>query len=104
VAVHPEDDRYRDLVGREVVVPYVERHVPVIADERVQRDFATGALKITPGHDPTDYEIGRDHGLPELTVIGPEGRMNEEAGDLGGVREAEAEASVLEVLRDRTEL
>src|SRR5436190_9189431 len=104
VAVHPEDDRYRDLVGREVVVPYVERHVPVIADERVQRDFATGALKITPGHDPTDYEIGRDHGLPELTVVGPEGRMNEEAGDLGGLTQEEADARVLEWLRDHDQL
>ena len=61
VAVHPDDERYRDLVGREVVVPCVERRVPVIADERVEIDFGTGALKITPGHDPKDYEIGRDH-------------------------------------------
>ena len=71
VAVHPEDERYRELVGREVVVPVVERRVPVVADERVERDFGTGALKVTPAHDPVDYEIGRDHGLPELTVIGP---------------------------------
>ena len=85
VAVHPDDDRYRHLVGREVIVPVVERRVPVIADERVERDFGTGALKVTPGHDPLDYEIGRDHGLPELTVISPDGRMNEEAGDAGGV-------------------
>src|SRR5258708_11702234 len=70
VAVHPDDDRYRDAVGREVIVPYVERRVPGIADERVERDFGTGALKITPGHDPLDYEIGRDHGLPALTGIG----------------------------------
>ena len=74
VAVHPDDDRYRELVGKEVVVPFVERRVPVITDERVEREFGTGALKITPGHDPTDFEIGRDHGLPELTVIGPDGR------------------------------
>ena len=73
VAVHPDDERYRDLVGKEVVVPFVERRVPVIADERVEMDFGTGALKITPGHDAKDYEIGRDHGLPELTVIGPAG-------------------------------
>ena len=63
VAVHPDDERYRELVGKEVVVPFVERRVPVIADERVEREFGTGALKITPGHDPTDFEIGRDHGL-----------------------------------------
>ena len=59
--------------------------VPVIADERVEPEFGTGALKVTPGHDPIDFEIGRDHGLPELTVIGPDGRMNEEAGDLAGL-------------------
>src|SRR5213079_2750925 len=82
VAVHPEDERYRGVVGREVVVPYVERRVPVLADERVEREFGTGALKITPGHDPLDYEIGRDHELPTPTVIGPDGRMNANAGDL----------------------
>src|SRR6058998_3711465 len=85
VAVHPEDDRYRDLVGREVIVPVVERRVPVIADERVEREFGTGALKVTPGHDPLDYEIGRDHDLPEITVIGPDGRMSEGAGVLAGL-------------------
>src|SRR6478735_1220970 len=95
VAVHPDDARYRDLVGREVVVPYVERRVPVLADERVELDFGTGALKVTPGHDPKDYEIGRAHSLPELTVVGPDGRMNEEAGDLAGLTQDEAGARVL---------
>ena len=80
VAVHPDDERYRDAVGREVVVPWVEREVPVIADERVEPEFGTGALKITPGHDPLDFEIGRDHGLDEPMVIGPDGRMNERRG------------------------
>jgi valyl-tRNA synthetase len=75
VAVHPDDPRYADAVGREVVVPVVERRVPVIADDRVEREFGTGAVKITPGHDPLDFEIGRDHGLETLTVIGPDGRM-----------------------------
>jgi valyl-tRNA synthetase len=104
VAVHPADDRYRDLVGREVVVPVVERRVPVIADERVEIEFGTGALKITPGHDPKDYEIGRDHGLPELTVIGPDGRMNEEAGELAGLTQAEADERILAWLRERGRL
>src|SRR6187200_932670 len=104
VAVHPEDERYKDLVGREVVVPVVERRVTVIADERVEREFGTGALKITPGHDPLDYEIGRDHGLPELTVIGPDGRMNEDAGDLAGLTQEEADARILEWLRERGQL
>jgi valyl-tRNA synthetase len=104
VAVHPDDERYRDLVGKEVVVPFVERRVPVIADERVEMDFGTGALKITPGHDPKDYEIGRDHGLPELTVIGPDGRMNEEAGELAGLTQEEAEERILEWLREHDQL
>jgi valyl-tRNA synthetase len=104
VAVHPEDDRYRELVGRDVIVPFVERRVPVIADERVEREFGTGALKVTPGHDPLDYEIGRDHGLPELTVIGPDGRMNEAAGELSGLSQEEADERVLAWLRERGQL
>ncbi len=90
VAVHPDDERYRDLVGKEAVVPFVERRVPIIADERVQPEFGTGALKVTPGHDPTDFEIGRDHELPELTVIGPDGRMNDEIPELAGLTQEEA--------------
>jgi valyl-tRNA synthetase len=101
VAVHPDDERYRDLVGKEVVVPFVERRVPVIADERVEREFGTGALKITPGHDPTDFEIGRDHGLAELTVIGPDGLMNDAAGELAGLTQEEAGRRVLEWASER---
>jgi valyl-tRNA synthetase len=104
VAVHPDDDRYRELVGKEVIVPFVERRVPVIADERVEIDFGTGALKITPGHDPKDYEIGRDHGLPELTVIAPDGRMSEAAGELAGLTQDEAEERILDWLRERGQL
>jgi valyl-tRNA synthetase len=104
VAVHPHDDRYEALVGRELVVPYVERVVPVIADERVEPDFGTGALKITPGHDPLDYEIGRDHELPEITAIGPEGLMNEAAGDLAGLTQAEADARILAWLKEHDQL
>jgi valyl-tRNA synthetase len=104
VAVHPDDERYKDLVGREVIVPWVERRVPVIADERVEMDFGTGALKVTPGHDPKDYEIGRDHGLPELTVIGPEGRMNDEAGELAGLTQEAAEERIIEWLREHDQL
>jgi valyl-tRNA synthetase len=104
VAVHPDDVRYRDAVGKEVVVPFVERVVPVIADERVEIDFGTGALKITPGHDQKDYEIGRDHDLPEITVIGPDGRMNEEASELAGLTQEEAEQRILEWLREHDQL
>src|SRR6201747_1880335 len=81
VAVNPEDDRYADLVGRFAVLPLVGRRLPIIADAYVDTSFGTGALKITPGHDINDFEIGRRHGLEEITVIGPDGRMNEEAGE-----------------------
>ncbi|MGB2952985.1 MAG: valine--tRNA ligase, partial [Gaiellaceae bacterium] len=101
VAVYPEDERYREVVGREVMVPFVERRVPVIADERVEPAFGTGALKVTPGHDPTDFEIGRAHNLPEPMVIGPDGRMNENAGELAGLTQEEAGERVLDWCRER---
>ncbi|MGH3030628.1 MAG: class I tRNA ligase family protein, partial [Gaiellaceae bacterium] len=104
VAVHPGDERYRDLVGREAIVPYVERRVPIIADEAVEPELGTGALKVTPGHDPTDFEIGRRHGLPEPMVIGPDGRMSEEAGPLAGLTQGEADERVLAWLRERDQL
>jgi valyl-tRNA synthetase len=104
VAVNPEDERYRALIGREVIVPWVERRVPVIADERVELDFGTGALKVTPGHDPKDYEIGRDHELAELTVIGPDGRMNDAASGLEGLTQEEAEERILDWLREHDQL
>ena len=80
VAVNPGDERYADLVGTFCVLPLVGRRLPIIADEHVDPEFGTGALKITPGHDPNDFEIGRRHGLEEIVVIGPDGRMTEEAG------------------------
>ena len=101
VAVHPDDERYRDLVAKEAVVPFVERRVPIIADTRVQPEFGTGALKVTPGHDPTDFEIGRDHGLPELAVVGPDGRMNDDAGELAGLTQEEAGKRVLAWAEER---
>ncbi len=100
VAVNPEDGRWRDAVGREVVVPFVERAVPVIADERVDIEFGTGALKVTPAHDPLDFEIGRDHGLPEPSVIGLDGRMNEEAGELAGLTQEEADERILDWIKE----
>jgi valyl-tRNA synthetase len=95
VAVHPENERWSQFVGREVVVPYVERRVPVIADEEVDPEFGTGALKVTPGHDPLDFDIGRRHELPEPMVVGPDGRMNAEAGDLEGLTQEEAGERIL---------
>jgi len=101
VAVHPGDDRYRDLVGKEAIVPFVERRVPIITDERVEPQFGTGALKITPGHDPTDFEIGRDHELPEPMVIGPDGRMNDTVPELAGLTQEEASERVLAWCHER---
>ena len=104
VAVHPDDERYQAAVGKDVLVPYVERPVPVIADERVEPDFGTGALKVTPGHDPMDFEIGRDHDLPIITVIGPDGRMSDEAGDLAGKTQEEANEAILAWLKEHDRL
>jgi valyl-tRNA synthetase len=102
VAVHPDDPRYADVVGREVVVPVVERRVPVVADARVDPEFGTGAVKVTPGHDPMDFEIGRDHGLPTLTVIGPDGRMVAEGFE--GLTQQEADERILAWLEERGQL
>jgi valyl-tRNA synthetase len=104
VAVNGDDERWRDAVGREVVVPFVERVVPVIVDARVDPEFGTGALKVTPAHDPMDFEIGRAHELPELSVIGPDGRMNEAAGELAGRTQDEAEERILAWIRDHGQL
>jgi valyl-tRNA synthetase len=100
VAVNPDDERWRQAIGREVLVPFVERPVPVIADERVDPEFGTGALKVTPAHDPVDFEIGRDHGLPEPSVIGPDGRMSDEAGELAGLTQEEADARTLDWIEE----
>jgi valyl-tRNA synthetase len=101
VAVHPDDPRYRDAIGREVIVPYLELRVPVIADERIDREFGTGALKVTPGHDPLDFDIGRDHGLPEPMAVDWDGRMSEAAGDLAGLAQEEAGARVIAWAEER---
>jgi len=99
VAVNPDDERYGHLVGEHVVLPLVGRRIPIIADEHVDIEFGTGALKITPGHDPNDFEIGRKHGLEEIGVIGPDGRMTEEAGKYAGLTAPEAQKAVVEALR-----
>ncbi len=81
IAVHPDDERYTRLVGETAILPIVGRRLRIIADPYVKPEFGTGALKITPGHDPNDFEIGRAHGLEEIVVIGEDGRMNERAGE-----------------------
>ncbi len=98
VAVHPSDERYRHLVGRTAIVPLVDREVPIIADEYVKMDFGTGALKVTPGHDPNDFEIGRRHGLPELSAIGYDGRMTALAGEFAGLPAEAARGQVRDAL------
>jgi len=101
VAVNPDDGRYRHLIGRHAILPLVGRRLPIIADDYVDPEFGTGALKITPGHDPNDFEIGRRHGLEELTVIGEDGRMTKEAGErFEGLTAEEARAAVVEALRE----
>jgi valyl-tRNA synthetase len=98
VAVHPDDERYAHLIGTTVTLPLVGRELRVIGDEYVDREFGTGALKITPGHDPNDFDIGRKHGLEEISVIGEDGRMTEAAGRFAGLTTEEAQAAVIEAL------
>ncbi len=101
VAVHPEDERYRELVGRSAILPLVGRHLPVIADEYVKMEFGTGQLKVTPAHDPNDFEIGRRHELDQVSVIGEDGRMSAEAGErFAGLTVMEARAAVVAALRE----
>jgi len=85
VAVHPEDERYKHLIGKTCLVPMLNRAIPIIADAYVDREFGTGALKITPGHDPADYEIGQRHGLAIINVLNPDATMNEHAGPYQGL-------------------
>jgi valyl-tRNA synthetase len=99
VAVNPNDERHADLIGRHCVLPLVGRRLPIVADEHVDPEFGTGALKVTPGHDMNDFEIGRRHGLEEIGVIGPDGRMSEEAGEFAGMTAAEAGEAVVAALR-----
>jgi valyl-tRNA synthetase len=99
IAVHPDDERYRDLVGRIAILPLVGRHLPIVADDYVKPEFGTGALKVTPGHDANDFEIGRRHDLDEVTVIGEDGRMTAEAGpDFAGFTVLEAREKVVAAL------
>src|SRR5581483_9398309 len=79
VAVHPDDERYRHLIGRKARLPIIGRELQIIADEAIEREFGTGALKVTPGHDQTDFEIGERHHLPIVNAIHLDGTMNEAA-------------------------
>ncbi|HET7377596.1 MAG TPA: valine--tRNA ligase, partial [Anaerolineae bacterium] len=85
VAVHPEDDRYKHLIGLQVKVPILDREIPVIADDAVSREFGTGALKVTPGHDPIDYEIAQRHNLPIINILTVDAKINENGGAYQGL-------------------
>ena len=94
VAVHPEDERYKDLVGRRAILPIMGRSIPIVGDESITPEFGTGALKVTPGHDPLDFEIGQRHGLEAVNVVGFDGNMTAEAGKYEGAERFQAREDV----------
>jgi valyl-tRNA synthetase len=90
VCVHPEDERYKHLIGKTVVVPTQDREIPIIADDYVDMEFGTGCLKITPGHDPNDYEIGKRHDLKTINIMNRDATLNSNAGKYEGLERFEA--------------
>jgi len=101
VAVHPEDPRYKHLVGKMVIHPFVDRKLPIIADDFVERDFGTGAVKITPGHDPNDYDCGKRNNLPVLNIFTDEGIVASGCGQFSGMKRFDARKAVLEELTNK---
>lgn len=101
VAVHPDDERYKALVGRTVILPLMEREIPIVADEYVDMSKGTGAVKVTPGHDPNDFEIGERHGIAKIRIINDDGTMNENAGAFAGMDRYEARKAVVKELEAR---
>ena len=102
IAVHPDDERYRRLIGETAILPLVGRRLKIIADDYVKPEFGTGALKITPGHDPNDFEIGRRHGLQQISVIGEDGRITDQAPErFVGMTIGEAQEAVVAELREQ---
>ena len=100
VAVHPDDERYTHLVGKTVILPLVGREIPIIADSYVEMEFGTGALKITPSHDPNDFEVGARHGLGQCVVIDEDGYINENGGEFKGLERFEARKAIAERLKE----
>ncbi|MGA8982274.1 MAG: valine--tRNA ligase [Candidatus Acidiferrales bacterium] len=100
VAVHSEDERYRHLVGKKVLLPLMNREIPIIADAYVDREFGTGVVKITPAHDPNDFEVGKRHGLAEIDVMTDDAHMNEAAGKYAGLERFVARARVIADLEE----
>ena len=98
VAVHPDDDRYKDIVGKKLMLPIINREIPIIADAYVDREFGTGVVKITPAHDPNDFEVGKRHNLPEINILNDDATINENGGKFCGMdRYAAREAIVKEL-------
>ncbi|MCV0403760.1 MAG: valine--tRNA ligase [Chloroflexi bacterium] len=104
VAVHPDDERYAALVGRHAILPFLGRRLPIVADEHVERTFGTGAVKITPAHDPDDYALGKRHGLEAITVLDEEARINAAGGEFFGRDRYEAREAILDRLREMGDL
>jgi valyl-tRNA synthetase len=101
VAVHPEDERYQHMIGKTLVLPVIGREIPVIADEYVEREFGSGAVKITPAHDPNDFEVGRRHDLPQVLVMDESGTMNEHAGIYEGLDRFECRKKLVADLKEQ---
>jgi len=95
VAVNPSDERFSSLLGREAVLPVLHRSIPIIADDTVDPAFGTGAVKVTPGHDPTDYDVGQRHGLPIINIMNEDGTLNEQAGPYAGQDRYEARQNLV---------
>ncbi|GIO70111.1 valine--tRNA ligase [Paenibacillus sp. JTLBN-2024] len=101
VAVHPKDERYKDMIGKMLVLPIVGREIPVIADEYVDKEFGSGAVKITPAHDPNDFEVGLRHNLPQITVMDETGTMNDQAGKYEGLDRSECRKQIVQDLKEQ---
>ena len=100
VAVHPEDERYKHLVGKNVILPLVNKEIPIVADEYVEMDFGTGVVKITPAHDPNDFEVGKRHNLPVINVMNEDGSINENGGKYAGLSGLEARKRIVHDLEE----
>src|SRR5690606_14683804 len=100
VAVHPNDERYAGLIGKTVRLPLMNRLIPIVADEAIDPEFGSGAVKVTPGHDPVDFEIGRRHNLPAINILNKDGTLNENAGEFVGQTTQEARRNVVARLQE----
>jgi valyl-tRNA synthetase len=101
VAVHPEDKRYKDMIGKMLILPIIGREIPIIADEYVDKEFGSGAVKITPAHDPNDFEVGLRHNLPQINVMDESGTMNAEAGPYQGQDRSECRKAITADLKEQ---